>query len=86
VVSVTPSLDEAADQPRDQASCRRPLTRLSESDAIRIERPGNNASDGDNNSHNRLLAALAWQDALWLRKRPFASRRAIAFSIGELDG
>ena len=102
MVSVTPCLDEAADQLREPASSCRRLARRSatkpgsnalltvasqfESEGIRVEHRSNNASDGDDNSRGRLLAALAWQDALWLRKRPFASRKAIAFSIGELDG
>jgi hypothetical protein len=38
------------------------------------------------NARGRLLAALARQDALWLRMRADASHKSIPFSDGELDG
>ena len=38
------------------------------------------------NARGRLLAALARQDALWMRIRADASHKSIPFSVGELDG
>jgi hypothetical protein len=90
--------DEAADRLREQASCCRRLARNSrteagptalltvasqfESDAFRLERRRDGLADHDN-APQRLRAALAWQDALYMR--PGATRTATISGNGDLE-
>ncbi len=96
------SPDDAAEQLRVQASSCRRLARNSrtelgstallavasqfESDAFRIERQGRDDANDEGIARGRVRAALVWQDALWLRMHPDATRTTTCFGIGELDG
>jgi hypothetical protein len=86
MVGIGPSADEATDQLREQATCCRRLARSSrtdiasrallevarhfETDAFRIERESQDRRGEYDNSATRLRAALASQEAMWLRVRP----------------